>query len=71
MAAGIGSRIKEINRPKCLLDIGGSSIIMHTVKLLLAHQIPVAIITGYKGDMIQDELKDYPVSICTIQSFIN
>lgn len=62
MAAGMGTRISSTtNMPKSLLDIGGGPLIEHTVDLLLKNNIEVNIILGYKGELIKDALKNYPV----------
>lgn len=63
MAAGMGTRISsETNKPKSLLPLRNESIIEHTVKMLLDHNIEVNIILGYKSDDIINELKDYDVN---------
>ena len=63
MAAGIGSRIsREISKPKSLLDVGGGkSLIRHTVELLMAHDIDVTIVVGYKKELFFEELAGLPV----------
>ena len=63
MAAGRGSRIsREIeSKCKCTLDIGGVSLIQHTVEMLLNRNIEVHIIVGFNKEQIIDCLKDYPV----------
>lgn len=63
MAAGMGTRISsETNKPKSLLPLKNESLIMHTVKLLLANNIEVSIILGYKGYTIREELKNLNVT---------
>ena len=63
MAAGMGTRISsETNKPKSLLPLGNESLIMHTVKMLLANDIKVCIILGYKGDCIREELEGLPIT---------
>lgn len=63
MAAGRGTRIsREIeSKCKCTLDIGGISLIEHTVSMLLVKKIEVHIIVGFNREQIIDCLKDYPV----------
>ena len=63
MAAGIGSRIsREISKPKSLLDVGGGkSLIRHTVELLMAYDIDVTIVVGYKKELFFEELAGLPV----------
>lgn len=63
MAAGMGTRISsETNKPKSLLPLKNESLIMHTVKLLLANDIDVNIILGYKGEYIREELAGLPIT---------
>ena len=63
MAAGMGTRIAtKTNEPKCLLDIGNGPLIRHTVELLLQNHIEVCIALGFKGDLIREALRAYPVT---------
>ncbi|MFT4641937.1 MAG: choline kinase [Verrucomicrobiales bacterium] len=60
MAAGIGSRLKDINgdRPKCLIETNGVSLISRSVSLLQERGITdISVITGYKSELIRQELK--------------
>ncbi len=63
LAAGIGSRISnEIGqKPKSLLKIDGKSIIAHTIELLQKNHIEIVIITGFKHNLIEEEIKPYNV----------
>lgn len=62
MAAGYGGRISQFtNEPKSLLKINNKTIIRHTVEMLLANNISVTIIVGFKHKLIEEELKDLPV----------
>lgn len=63
MAAGRGTRIsREIdNKCKCTLDIGGISLIRHTVQMLVNRGIEVHIVVGYNKECIIEELKGLPV----------
>lgn len=64
MAAGYGGRISQFtNEPKSLLKINGKTILRHTVEMLLKNNISVSIITGFKHEMIREELKDLDVKI--------
>ena len=63
MAAGMGTRIAtKTNEPKCLLDIGNGPLIRHTVELLLQNHIEVCIALGFKGNLIRETLRAYPVT---------
>lgn len=62
MAAGIGTRIsKSIDKHKSMLDIGNISIIRHTVKMLLDHNIEVAVVVGFRKEELYAELDDLAV----------
>ncbi|MFT5469000.1 MAG: choline kinase [Verrucomicrobiales bacterium] len=59
MAAGIGSRLKDINgdRPKCLIEADDVSLISRSVSMLEDRNITdISVITGYRSDLIQREL---------------
>lgn len=64
MAAGRGSRISRHigDNPKCTLDVGGIELIRHTVEMLVAHDIKVALVLGYQGQVIREVLSGYPVT---------
>src|SRR5512146_1473052 len=56
LAAGQGRRLWPYtkDRPKCLLDIGGRSIIEHQVDLLAAEGIrQITVVIGYMGPKVQ------------------
>jgi choline kinase len=60
MAAGVGSRLKNINgdRPKCLIEISGKSLLSRSVSLLQGKGITdICVITGYKSELIHHELE--------------
>lgn len=56
LAAGRGSRLKQHtrDRPKCLLEIGGRSIIEHQIRALrLAGVDSIQVITGYGAEQVR------------------
>lgn len=60
MAAGVGSRLKEINgdKPKCLIEVGGVTLISRSVSLLKGRGVSdITVITGYKSELILRELE--------------
>lgn len=60
MAAGIGSRLKQINgdRPKCLIEADGVALISRSVALLQSRGISdITVITGYKSELIRRKLQ--------------
>jgi choline kinase len=59
MAAGVGSRIQGLihNKPKCLIEARGQSLISRTVELLQRKGIDdITVITGYKSEQIRREV---------------
>jgi len=54
LAGGRGTRISRYvgEMPKCLLDIGGVSLIRQIVEMLLRHQIEVSVVVGYNKEMV-------------------
>ena len=58
IAAGLGSRLGELtkNLPKCMLDIGGESILRRQLNAYRANGInDISVVRGYQGEKI-----DYP-----------
>ena len=56
LAAGIASRLRPLtdHTPKCLLPIGGTTILAHTIDNLRANGIAdVVIVTGYRAEHIR------------------
>lgn len=60
LAAGRGTRLSRLNpdqRPKCLLDIGGRSLLARQLELLYASGIEQAdLVLGYEADRIVEEV---------------
>jgi len=72
LAAGLGSRIKKLNlsKPKCLIEVGGISILERLINQFLKNGIKkIDIITGYKSILIKKKfnkianIKFYPFYI--------
>ena len=60
MAAGVGSRLKEINgdKPKCLIEPDGVTLISRSISLLQRRGISdITVITGYKSELVHAELQ--------------
>ena len=61
MAAGIGKRLHalNINKPKCLIRVGSTTLIRRSVNLLVSKGISdITVIVGYKSDLIRNELNN-------------
>jgi len=66
LAAGKSTRLQSIlkDQPKCLIKIGGTSLIEHHLKVL--ESLPaseVVIVIGYEGDKIKSECENLSVNI--------
>jgi L-glutamine-phosphate cytidylyltransferase len=60
MAAGVGSRLKQIigDKPKCLIEVNGITLISRSVSNLQRRGITdISVITGYKSELIHRELQ--------------
>lgn len=65
MAAGKGTRISRYieGKPKCTVNIGGTSLIEYTIKQLISHGITeIGMVLGYKSEVIKELLKDYDIT---------
>lgn len=63
MAAGVGSRLgTDLGRPKCTMDVNGEPLIRHTVKMLRDNSIKVALVVGYKKEMVKKALEGLGVT---------
>ena len=64
MAAGRGTRISRYigDMPKCVLDIGGQPLVRYVVEMLLNNNIEIAIVVGYKKEMVIKALEGLSVS---------
>ncbi len=59
LAAGVGKRLQAITdqRPKCLIQVNGKTLLERTLTALGAAGVREAVIvTGYRGDMIVEEI---------------
>jgi choline kinase len=61
LAAGVGSRLRPLtdDRPKCLLDVGGQTIIERQVATLRRWGVnDVVVVVGYRADQVRGCLGD-------------
>lgn len=64
LAAGRGTRISRYlsGNPKCTVDIGEKLLIQYTVEILNKNGISdIAIVLGYRGEIIKEALKNYNI----------
>ena len=60
LAAGASTRLRPLtdSKPKCLLEIGGKALLKRTIENILNADIKeIAIVIGFRGDMIRDFIK--------------
>lgn len=68
LAAGKGTRISRYlsGNPKCTVDIGGEPLICYTLNLLKKKGITeVAMVLGYKAEIIRETVRDFDVKFYT------
>ena len=61
LAAGIGQRLGNCseNRPKCLLEFDGKSLLQRHIEILHHYGMDdIVVVTGFESDMIKSELSD-------------
>jgi len=61
LAAGVASRLRPLTDlvPKCLLEVGGGTILGLTIENLIANGIAdIVIVTGYRESLIRQYLRD-------------
>ena len=64
LAAGRGSRLAPMGweKPKCLLEFGGCTLLEHVAFSLLDNGVRrAAIVLGYQMELIEERLKDLPL----------
>ena len=57
LAAGMAKRLRPLtnDRPKCLLTIGGRTLLQRTIEALQSVGITeLVVVTGYRGEMIRE-----------------
>lgn len=62
LAAGMGRRMNGYPEPKSTLKLQGTSIIRNSVQMLLEKGIDVAVVIGFEGDRIKEDLKGLNVT---------
>lgn len=62
LAAGMAKRLRPLTdtKPKCLLEVGGKTLLQRTVDAMAAAGInEFVVVTGYRDNMIRDFLENY------------
>lgn len=68
LAAGQGTRLRPLtdDRPKCMVEVNGRSILERQLDTMRACGIKdpdITIVAGYRGDVLQDRLADTKINI--------
>lgn len=64
LAAGMGTRISKYiaEKPKCMVDVGGMSLLEYTINLLHSRNIQdIVVCVGYRADYIRSTVRDKTV----------
>ena len=59
LAAGMAKRLRPLTdtKPKCLLEVGGKTLLQRTVEAMaMADITEFVVVTGYRADQIRDFL---------------
>lgn len=58
LAAGVGSRLRPLtdDRPKCLIEVGGRTLLDRLVSSFSRIATDVTVVTGYRSDKVSDAL---------------
>lgn len=74
LSAGQGSRLLPLTaeRPKCLIDFSGKSLIAWQVEALFAHGVnDIVIVTGFMTEMVESELESLARPGLTLNTCFN
>lgn len=74
LAAGQGTRLRPLtdDRPKCMVEVNGKSILERQLDAMYACGIKnsdITIITGYRGDVLQNRFMDKGISIIVNENY--
>lgn len=69
LAAGAGSRLRDVAPVKPLVDVGGRALILHAIAALKAAGVGhVAVVVGYQADRIAAALADAPLPVTLVDN---
>lgn len=74
LVAGTGERLYPLTKdlPKCLIDIGGITILEHQLRNLMLNGIKdVILVTGYKAEKIEESVQNFGLSDMNIKLIYN
>ena len=74
LAAGQGTRLRPLtdDRPKCMVEVNGKSIIerqLDTIRNCGVRDEDIAIVTGYCSDVLSNRFKDTAISFVRNEKF--
>ncbi|WDL75224.1 aminotransferase class I/II-fold pyridoxal phosphate-dependent enzyme [Helicobacter winghamensis] len=74
LAAGMGRRLKKYtkDKPKCMVEVGGVTIIERLLKQIVQYGKPkqIVIVTGYLEDVLTNYIKDLELSSKVVIDFV-
>lgn len=74
LAAGQGTRLRPLtdDRPKCMVEINGRSILerqLDTMRACGIQDSDITIVAGYRGDVLQNKFADTEISIIVNENY--
>lgn len=66
-AAGLGSRL-GLGRPKCMLEIGGITLLTRMIRMLETHVSRIHVVIGYREDLIIDHCRRYHSQVVLVRN---
>lgn len=66
-AAGLGSRL-GLGKPKCMLEIGGTTLLTRMIRLLETHVSRIHVVIGYREELIIDHCSRYHPQVVLVRN---
>lgn len=66
-AAGLGSRL-GLGHPKCMLELGGITLLTRMIRLLESHISRIHVVVGYREDMVIDHCARYHPQVVLVRN---
>lgn len=66
-AAGLGSRL-GLGKPKCMIEIGGITLLTRMIRILEAHVFRIHVVVGYREEMIIDHCSRYHPQVVLVRN---
>lgn len=66
-AAGLGSRL-GLGHPKCMLELGGTTLLTRMIRMLESHVSQIHVVIGYREDMVIDHCARYHPKVVLVRN---